>query len=450
MKILKNKYLSTGLFTFSLLAIMYSFGTFGFFNLLGARTIVQIFVIGLISCLFVALQPRYKQQDLFPFLILFCLYTISSLVHGNTTIDLMEAVILLFVIHVILSAPARQVLFLTKTLVVVTSFLCLLVAAAYIYYRIHPDQLSYANFSIYNSEVGQQKIYAGHFMDWISFTSGEGFEFLGEKSFRMKGYSIEPSATVVHYLAPAVLAILLGGGFIYLGVFILLVNFIAIASFTSLIIAALSFAFFITIRYFRYYLKYIAFILIVLFIVLLTQSALLQIIFQYTGDQANHYLGFDLISRKLGEGEGSQSSLIERQDGIINGFALILSSPFGYSAEKLGAGAGLLFLVASRAGWIGLVILGNFMYKFISNLKKLALASSLPEVEISLTLLVAVLLIVIFVSGYGWERPPGVIMLFLFFRVFRQSFVDGYLAGHHPTGKYRKRIGSFNRRIHAE
>lgn len=436
MKIFKNKYLSTGLFTFSLLAIMYSFGTFGFLNLLGARTIVQIFVIGLVSCLFVALQPRYKQQDLFPLLVFFCLYTIGSLAHGNTTISLVEAVILLFVIHVILSAPARQVLFLTKTLVVVTSFLCLLVATAYVYYQINPDQFSYANFYIYNSEVGQQKIYAGHFMDWISFTSGEGFEFQGEKSFRMRGYSLEPSATVVHYLAPAVLAILLGGGFIYLGIFILLVNFIAIASFTSLIIAALSFAFFIAIRYFRHYLKYIAFILIVLFIVLLTQSALLQIIFQYIGDQANHYLGFDLISRKLGD--DSQSSLRERQDGILDGFALILSSPFGYSAEKLGAGAGLLFLVASSAGWIGLVILGSFMYKFISNLKKLALASSLPEVEYSLALLVAALLIVIFVSGYGWGRPPGVIMLFLFFRVFQQSFVDGYLAGHHPTGKYRK------------
>jgi len=285
-------------------------------------------------------------------------------------------------------------------------------------------------------------------MDWISFTSGDGFEFLGEKSFRMKGYSLEPSATVVHYFAPAVLAFLLGGGFIYLGVFILLVNFIAIASLTSQIIVALSFTFFIAIRYFRHYLKYIAFILIVLFIVLLTQSALLQIIFQYAGDQANHYLDFDLISRKLGD--DSQSSLRERQGGIIDGFAFILSSPFGYSAEKLGSGAGLLFLVASSAGWIGLIILGSFMYKFISNLKKLALASSLPEAEYSLALLVAVLLIVIFVSGYGWGRPPGVIMLFLFFRVFQQSFVDGYLAGHHPTGKYRKLLGSFSRRIHAD
>lgn len=439
MKIFKNQYLSTGLFTFSLLAIMYSFGTFGFLNLLGARTILQIFVIGLVASLFVALQPRYKQQDLFPVLVFFCLYVIGGLVHSNITSGLVEAVILLFVIHVILSAPARKVLFLTKTLVVVTSFLCLLVATAYIYYVINPDQLSYANIFIYDSKVGQQKIYAGYFMDWISFTSGDDFEFQGKTSPRMKGYSNEPSATVVHYLAPAVLAFLLGGGFIYLGVFILLVNVIAIASFTSQIIVGLSFALFIAIRYFRHYLKYIAFILIVLFIVLLTQSALMQIIFQNVGDQANHYLGFNLISRKLGD--GSISSLGERQGGIIDGFALILSSPFGYSAEKLGAGAGLLFLVGSSAGWIGLVILGSFMYKFISNLKKLASPSSFPEAGYSLALLVAVLLIAIFVSGYGWGRPPGVIMLFLFFRVFQQSFVDGYVAGHHPTGKYRKRLG---------
>ena len=404
------------------MAIMYSFGTFGFLNLLDVRTIVQISIIGLLASLFVFLQPRYKLQDVLPCLVFFCLYSIGSLVHSNTKSVLVEAVILLFVIHVILSAPARQVLFLIKTLVVVTSFLCILVASAYTYYIINPDQFSYANFYIYSSEVGQQKIYANHFMDWISFTSGDGFKIYGETSPRMKGYSNEPSATVIHYLAPAIFAFLLGGGFIYLGVFILLVNLIAIASLTSQIIVALSIPLFIIIRYFHYYLKFITFIFVILFIGLLTQSALMKIIFEYAGDQANQYLGFDLISRKLGE--DSQSSLGERQGGIIDGFTLILSSPFGYSAEKLGPGAGLVFLVGSSVGWIGLVILMSFMYKFIDKLKKLTLVSRLPDVGYSLALLVSVLLIILFVSGYGWDRPPGVIIIFLLFRTFNQSFID--------------------------
>jgi hypothetical protein len=433
---IKNQYLTTSLLTFSLLAIMYSFGTFGILNLLGVRTIVQIFIIGLVVILFVSLQSRYKEQELFPVLAFFCLYVIGSLAHGNKISVLVEAVILLFVINVILSAPARQVLFVAKTLVFVTSFLCLLVATAYIYYRINPDQFSYANFEIYSSEVGQQKIYAGHFMDWISFTSGEGFEFQGDSSYRMKGYSNEPSSTVVHYLAPAVLAFLLGGGFIYLGVFILLVNIIAIASLTGQIIIFISLVGFIAVKYLRQYLKYIAFISIVTFLILLTQIALIEKIFQYVGGQAINYLGFDLISRKLGD--ASQGSLSERQGGIIDGINLILSSPFGYSVEKLGSGAGLLFLVGSNTGWLGLVIFGFFISKFINNLKRLTFKSNLPEVGYSLALLVSVLLIVIFVSGYGWERPPGVIMLFIFFRVFQHSFINGYLAGSHIKGRCRK------------
>ncbi len=422
MKKFKNQYLSTGLFTFVLLTITYSFGTFGFLNLLGARTIVQIFVIGLVTSLFVVLKPRYKRQDLLMCLGFFFLYVVGSFLHGNTSTGLLEAVILLFVIYVILSAPAYQVIFLTKTLVLVTSFLCLLVSSAYIYYRINPDQFSYANFSIYSSEVGQQKIYANHFMDWISFTSGDGFEYRGETSLRMKGYSNEPSSTVVHYLAPAVFAFLLGGGFFYLGVFILLVNIIAIASLSGQIIIIISFIFFIAIRYFRNYIKYYIFIFPLILIGLLTQNYLINIIFKFTGDLANLYLGFDLISRKLGN--DSSSSLAERQGGIIDGFNYILSSPFGYSTDKLGAGAGLLFIASSSVGWIGLVIIGSFMYKFINNLVKLGLISRLPNVEYSLALLVSILLIVIFVSGYGWDRPPGVIMIFLFFRIFNQSFID--------------------------
>lgn len=419
---IKNRYLSSGLLSFILLAIMYSFGTFGFLNLLGARSAVQVFLVGFMSYVLVTLEPRYKIQDLFPALAFFCSYAIGSLVHSNNITGLVEAVIMSFVIHVILSAPARQVLFLAKTFVLATSFLCILVSTAYIYYKIHPDKFIYANFDIYSSVVGQQQIFAHHFMDWISFTSGDGFVFQGEVSPRLKGYSNEPSSTVVHYLAPAVLAFLLGGRFIYLGVFILLVNFIFIASFTGQIIVSLSFVFFIALKFFRRYFKYAAFILIPLFVVFLLQSSLLSIMFDYVGGNAMHFLGFDLISRKLGD--GSQGSLGVRQDGLIDNLAYVLSSPYGYSTEKLGAGAGLVFIVSSHTGWIGLVLFGLFLFRLFNELSKLALATDLSEVLYSVALSCSVLLITLFVSGYGWGRPPGVIILFLFFRMFELSNVN--------------------------
>lgn len=418
--VIKNKHLSTELLSITLLAIMYSFGTFGFLNLLGVRTIIQILLIGLVVSLFVALQPRYKPQDLFPVLFFFGLYAIGSLTHGNIMTGPIEAVLMLFVLHVIFSASPQQILSFSRALVVVTSFLCLLVAIAYIYYRINPDQFTYANFDIYSSETGQQQVYASHFMDWISFTSGDGFEFLGESSPRMKGYSNEPSSTIVHYLAPAVLAFLLGGRYNFLGVFILLVNVVAIASFTGHIIVALSFAIYIAIKFFRRYLKYAASLTLVFFLAFLIQPTLIATIFENVSAQAIHHFGFDLISRKLGG-----ASFESRNDGMINGLIMVFSSPLGYSSESLGPGAGLIYIVSSYTGWLGLSIFCVFIFKLLNNANK-ASATSLPTIRYSLSLLFAVLLITLFVSGYGWNRPPGVIMLFLFFRMIQLSVTDSY------------------------
>tara|TARA_B100000780_G_C21027829_1_gene412061 strand:- start:781 stop:981 length:201 start_codon:yes stop_codon:yes gene_type:complete len=38
--------------------------------------------------------------------------------------------------------------------------------------------------------------------------------------------------------------------------------------------------------------------------------------------------------------------------------------------------------------------------------------------------LLAMLMIVLFVSGYGWSRPPGIIMLLLFFRILQIITVE--------------------------
>jgi hypothetical protein len=420
-----NKYLSIGLLSFILLAIMYSFGTFGFLNLLGARTIVQISLVGLVASILIELQPQYKPQEVFPALAFFGLYAIGSLIHGNIITGPVEAVLMLFCVHVICTASLRRINIFAKILVIVTSFLCLLVAIAYIYYKINPDQFIRANFHIYDSTVGHQQVFAGHFMDWISFTSGDGFQFLGESSQRMKGYSNEPSSTVVHYLAPAVLGFLLGGRFIFLSIFILLVNFIAISAFTGQLIIALSFILFLIIKLFRRLLKYFIPIIAIFFVALLTKSNLMVVILKYFSDQAINYLDFDLISRKLGDGF-EDSSFGVRQSGIIDGLTLALSSPLGYSSRSLGAGAGLVYIVSSFTGWLGLVIFGLFLFKLLNNVRKLALATDLSKVMYSLALLCSVLLITLFISAYGWDRPPGVIMLFLFYRIVQLSAVHGY------------------------
>ena len=61
---MNKRHLSSGSMTIILLSLMYSFGTFGFLNLLGARTIVQIALIALIAFLavfFIAMNVKLKE-----------------------------------------------------------------------------------------------------------------------------------------------------------------------------------------------------------------------------------------------------------------------------------------------------------------------------------------------------------------------------------------------------
>ena len=121
------------------------------------------------------------------------------------------------------------------------------------------------------------------------------------------------------------------------------------------------------------------------------------------------------LSRKIGDGS-ENSNLNSRQLGIVDGLKLALTSPLGYSEEKLGAGAGLLYLVSSRAGWIGILIFGAFMTTLLKNIKiTYFMVPSLIYVY-GMSLLLSILLVTLFISGYGWSRPPGIIMMVLFFR----------------------------------
>ena len=408
--------------TVILLCLMYSFGTFGFLNLFGARTIVQVILLGIMTLLFIVMRITFKTDHLIIILVFSGTYFIGSLIHAGQIGSLVEIYILIFCFVLFFYSPPKHLIFFSKVLVVVTTILCGLIAIASIYYQIYPDELFKANISIYHSDVGSKTIYPGHFMDFISFTSGDGFQIMGNSVTRMKGYSNEPSSTIVHYIAPAAMAFILGGRFIYLGVFILVVNIMGIVSFTTYIILILSFGFF-TIKFIpKVFSKVIFFLVIGCFLIVLLNPAIIFAGFSHFSSIAMDVAGLDLLSRKLGNGT-KVSNLDHRHLGIINGFKLTIISPLGFSSESLGPGSGLFYEVSSRTGWIGLLIFGAFITSFI---KKINIAyfkaPSLTHLY-GVSLLVSILLVSLFISGYGWARPPGIIIILLYFR-FLQIFTS--------------------------
>tara|TARA_B110001450_G_scaffold256640_1_gene287902 strand:+ start:923 stop:2335 length:1413 start_codon:yes stop_codon:yes gene_type:complete len=410
-----SQHLNAGVMAIILLSLMYSFGTFGFLNLFGARSIVQMALIAVMTSLFIVMRFSIRVSHLFPIIVFSGTYVIGSLIFSGTIASLVDMYILIFCFVLFFYAPPKHLIFFSKVLVIATTILCILVVIAFIYYQIYPVEVSRANIFIYSSEVGSKRIYPGHFMDFISFTSGEGFNINGHQVTRMKGYSNEPSSTIVHYVAPAAIAFILGGRFLYLGVFILAVNIVAIASFTSYIILILSFAFF-TIKFIPKVIgKALFFLTICCFLFFVFNPDIVLSGFRYVSLKMLDYAGFDLLSRKIGDGSVN-SNLGDRHQGIIEGFKLALTSPLGYPKENLGSGAGLFFMVSSRAGWIGILIFGVFMAHFIKNIKITYFMASSSIYVYGLSLLLSTLLVALFISGYGWSRPPGIIMILLFFR----------------------------------
>ena len=291
---------------------------FGFLNLFGARSIIQAVLLGFVTLLFISMRFKFRLVDFLVFSIFSVVYVVGSFVYWGQAGSLIDAYILVFCVILFFYVPPDHIIYFSKVLVFSTTILCLLVAIASIYYQIYPGEILRANIRIYDSMIGHNKINPGHFMDFISFTSGDGLNVMGHKIPRMKGYSNEPSSTIVHYVAPAVLAFLLGGKYVYLGIFILFVNVVGIFSLTTYIILIISFGFFSLKLVPNMLSKILLYLIIFSFLFMIMNPEIVLAGFIYASKLAMDYAGFDLISRKIGDGT-QNSNLGERHLGIMNG-----------------------------------------------------------------------------------------------------------------------------------
>ena len=407
-----NQYPSAGIMAIILISLMYSFGTFGFLNLFGARSIVQATLLGAVAILFILMRFRFRLIDLLTISMFSIFYVAGSIFYWGQIGSIIDAYILVFCIILLFRVPPKHIIFFSKVLVVATTILCLLVAIASTYYTIYPSEIHKANIRIYDSMIGHAKLNPGHFIDFISFTSGDGFEVLGRKIARMKGYSNEPSSTMVHYVAPAVIAFLLGGRYVYLGLFILFVNVIAIGSFMTYIALIIAIGFFFIKFIPRKLRKMLLYITIISFLFIVTNQELIMMGFIYFGNFLLDFIGFDLILRKIA-GE-SDTNLSYRHIGIVNGFTSALSSPFGYFSGNYAGG--LLGELGSRTGWFGLLVFGVFLLRIVKNIIFTYNHATSWSYLFGVSLIIGILLVTIFISAYGWLRPAGIIMLLLYFR----------------------------------
>jgi hypothetical protein len=419
----QNSIISYWLYSFLILGGVYFFGTFGILNLLGIRNHTQVIYVIVVYIVSLLLMRQNKYNISYTNIVLTIILFISlylNIIRGdNDFLKIIEYVLMAFLIITIMNVSKKYFIKVTKTLVVITVILCVFVLIAFVYYQINPREYSSANFDIYDSTVGGGEIYPNHIMDWLTFTSGDGYVAFGYVINRMKGYSNEPSSTMVHYLTPAIFGLFLGGWYSFCAVIIIFVNVLSIASFTTYIIVTLSLIIFIIIKIFKKMSGYMLSASMLFMLIAITQANFMFEIFEKVGNftlDSN-----DLILRKIGGGI-DKSTLGSRQLGIYTGINNLISEPFGYSSNKLGPGAGLMYIVSSISGWVGSLIFIYFNFKLYNKLlrfNELKKIRTLEKYGVALSL--ATLFVALFISGYGWDRLPGIVMLTILFRIISEA-----------------------------
>lgn len=407
----------------SILLIFYSFGTFGLTNLLAARTLVQAIAVLVATFILINFKGKYNSKHTQILIIFTLIAAIVGIKNGAQIEKINDLFIILIGAMLITSSRDETIIAVTKTLVNCTFIICIFLLIAYVGYIILPEQRYLANKDIYDSTTGSSAVTPKNIFDWFSFTSGDGFAIGETAQMRLKGYAPEPSATVVHYLAPAALAFLLGKRATYIGLYILATNIIIITSLLSLFILAGTIVSFVLMKISRNKKRRTSVILIMIACTYIIARYDLVEILLLLGLTVNEIFGIDLILRKIGENM-YEGSAFERISGIKESWIMLALSPLGYSMTALGPGAGLLASLGATSGWLGIGIFVTYIMKMLRKISLYCIHAQVQRERWALAMIFSILGFAIFISGYGWDRPSGILLLILMYRVISIKFKE--------------------------
>lgn len=420
MLITNRVYRSSNLISiFTVVLAFYAFGTFGFFNLFGARRIVQVTVALYMFFPLVVILYNYQffrkieNKYLLGTIVLFFLYygSIISIMNGEFLTTYLNSLVMMLFCLLLISMEMKYIKKIAESIVVITFVLSLMAFIGYIAFFIDSTLIHKVKFDLYHSEIGSEMIYPQHWIEYLTFTSGEGFFVFDVGSVRVKGFSNEPSSTLVHYLAPVGLAFLLSQKYKIMGFIILIINIIAIASLMAWIVLLLSFLFYCILKIKSIKrIKLTLYFGIFMMLFMMLNFDFTYMIFMKFGNIINNIFGIDLIVRKAG-------SLDTRLLGYIDGVKYLISNPLGGASYSTGTG---LILNVSLVGGIFLFfILVLFLMKMIKfGIDKYKSLEQRSE-KFGVSFILSTVFVVMFLLSYGWNHIPGVIMLIVFFRLMK-------------------------------
>ena len=407
-----------------LVGAFFGFGSFGLLNLFGIRLPFQIAFSALLILLIFRMLDEIKltSQMILVSGVLISTFIISHVVHDVNILFLLQLLMALLLFVFVDRVSPHNLRKACRLIGNISVWLCLLVICGWCVYAISAIRVSPPNLLIYHSATGTSPIEPQNWVDWISFTSGDGYTLFNQTVFRMKGYSNEPSATVVHYLAPVVFLLLLKRNYLLSVSIVFLGNCFAIASFTTVIILLISIAIFI----FRKITRRLTGLLVSSLLVILTILIYVPNIALVGLEHLSQLVvsNFDLLAKKLETGL-ENSSFALRVFGISDTTNLVLSSPTGFSNDRLHVAAGLFFIVGATGGWLGVFVLIPVLSNYYRELLRNLARPNISNRQIAAySILISLLFNACITSGYGWDRIPGILFVLLSFKLLKILSAD--------------------------
>lgn len=397
------------LLTLTIVGATYSFGTFGGLALLHINPIIQFLVLFCsVYIIFRLCQKPIRKITIYGMSI-FILSIFLQAVYGAELSTLRDSMIALFLVAIILNSSPDQIKDNSKLILNICTVLNAFVLIAFILYFTDKELLASANHEIYTSN---RHLYSGiHpqiFTEWLSFTSGDGYT-IGELNVtRLQGYAPEPSATVVHYFAPAIFGFLLGGRYVVQSVFIILVNIIAISSALTVFIILCAVMFWTYILISKVILRKLWIPISGLCFLIIISTIDVSSLVLFIGSKVFLILDVDLIARKVND-TGDGGSIATRLEAITQSLQLISTSPFGYLNEKNTGGGGLFYTVCAYLGWAGGLLFIGSIIRIGINIAEMIYCATFTG--IGLSLLISTFIFASFFSGYCWDRPAGIVII---------------------------------------
>lgn len=408
----------SSIYAYIVILSLYSFGTFVFFNLFGLAYVAKIIcIIGSLFGLYYILIQRYSyiQRINISFIAIFFIYFGLSLAFDGITplLSVFQVFPMFVLVLYLLYVDMNKINLILKGVINITFVFVILGFFVFFVYAIDPDQLNF-NSKSYNmpyrfSNLGNNDLITGSYLDYLSLTSGGHYSLFGEIVTRVKGYSNEPSSTIVHYLPPVVFAMMYSGKTKIKGIVILLFSLVAISSAMGVIIIILSFFIYILFKMKSNKVRILTIVMssFAVAILMLYSTQLIEFI-AVSGQVMNESFSYDLLSRK----EGSSSQRLSSYNSAV---LLISEYPFGFSGGN--TMTGLWTQIALNGGIYMLFIYLFFSYRVLYFCTSIFNSLNSAYKRWGVALLISIWIISMLMTSYGWNRIPGVIILILFYRV---------------------------------